>query len=562
MAARSLTEQVKVGLAAGAILAVMAGFVLARLRARAKENEAARKYMERTPIVSFGRVSLNASRCFMVALAIFAFIGTVNYNRYNTKLLMEGWDEYDLLHYYVNPKYFDELGYFRLLPAIILVDHDEGEYCPGKAPIYLAQDETDYYRRPIRHALARREEILSHFTPERWKEFSHDVKYLQRTTGRLPCNHWRQLLQDHGFNGTPVWVLVARPIVSMIPVEWIKLATGLDLVLIIAMLCAVAWAFGGQTFFFAWIFITVSYSFRWPTITWVMFRYDWLATMVIGICMIKKKKHIPAGAFFAYATCMRYFPVLWLFGIVTKGIHALFTRRDVPLSRLWLRIPIKYYKMALGFFIVVIVLVGISIARDGLDAHKQSLNNMFAHVEAHNLSSMRQGLVIALTYRGETDLKLISQEKKEMVEAMEPYVRGIGFPLLLILFVLFASRRKDWEVVGLGMIPYFVLTTSSYYYYSLRMTAIVIHAADLSKVRNIVGLFMLFGIELFCNASEHVMRGNRYFLICWMGILLTLYCITMFGILIVEWWRDLRSKSSDKPEGPPTEEPKSLDAKQ
>ncbi len=546
MAARSLTEQVKVGLAAGAILAVGAGFVLARLKARAEKNKAASEFLKRTPIVQIGRVSLNASQCFAVALAVFALVGTINYNRYNSKLLLEGYDEYDLLHYYINPKYFDELGYFRLLPALILVDHDESEYCPGKAPIYLAQDENDYQRRPIRHALARRKEILSHFTDERWKQFVHDVKFIQRESGRLPCSHWRQLLQDHGFNGTPFWVVVARPIVSMIPVEWIKIATGLDLLLIIGMLAALAWAFGAQTFLFAWIFITVSYSFRWPTITWVMFRYDWLTTMVIGICMIKKDRPITAGAFFGYATLMRYFPVLWLFGIVAKGVHALITRRDVPLSRFWLRVPTKYYKMFLGFVVVVAILVGASFARDGVSATRQSLDNMFAHVEPHNLSSMRQGLVIALVYRGELDQKLISPEKKEMVAEIEPIIRKIVAPLLMIVLGLFMSRIRDWEAVGLGMIPYFWLTTSSYYYYSMRMTAIVIHAADLSKKRNVVGLLMLFGIELFCNASEHLNKGNRYLLISWMGILLASYSVVMLAFLGVEWWRGKKDVSAEQ----------------
>jgi hypothetical protein len=539
MASRSLTEQVKVGLAAGAMLAVVAGSVLARLRARAAENEGAREFLERTPVVSIGRLRLNARQAFIAALLAFALFGTLNYNRYGTDLIVDGYDEYDLLHYYIAPKYFEELGYFRLLPALIIADYESEPMCPGRTPIYLYQDENDYERKSYRHALSRREEIKSHFTDERWEQFVHDVTYIQRDSKRLLCRLWRQLLQDHGFNGTATWTFVARPIVSLVPVEQIKLATLLDLVLIIAMLAAILWAFGAEAFLLSWIFIGICYSFRWPTITWVMLRYDWMTTMVIGICMMKKRRNWAAGAFFGYAALMRYFPALWLFGIAAKGVHALFARRGVPLSRFWLRIPVRYYKMAGGFFLTVVLLGGAAGISLGFDAHEQSLKNMLAHIEPHNLSSMRQGLQIALTWRGETEQKLISDEERELVDEIETPVRIAALAMMVILG-LFMSRVRDWEAVGLGLIPYFWLTTSSYYYYSMRMTAVVIHAADLSKRRNVVGLLILFGIECFCHASQHIKTGNRYFLISVMGISLAVYSLTMLGFLAHEWWTGRR----------------------
>lgn len=544
MANRNLTEQVKIGLAVGAIMLTIISSILARLKIYSKKNSHAKEFLENTPIVKVGRFSFNVYQSFVGALILTACFSTINYNRFNTDLIVEGYDEYDLLHYYVNAKYFDELGYFRLLPALIVASDEAGPWCTGRAPIYLAQDEQDYQTRSIQHALAKREEIKSHFSTERWEQFTHDATYIQRKSKRLKCFLWRQLLQDHGFNGTPSWVLAARPITQIVPVESIKYATLVDLGLIIAMLGVVFWAFGGNAFAFCWIFITISYSFRWPTITWVLLRYDWLTFMVMGICFIKKDKPFAAGAFFGWAALMRYFPALWLFGIAAKGIHALLTNRHIPWSQCWKRVPSAYYKMATGFFGLVLVVLTMSFAVDGIDAHKQSLANMTAHVEAHNLSSMRQGLAIALTYRGETDMKLISTEKKEMVAAMEKPLRYLAIGLLII-FGLFLSRAKDWEAVGLGLIPYFFLTTSSYYYYSMRLTAVLIHAADLSKKRNVVGLTLLFFIELFCHASEHANKGNRYFLISIMGLLLLVYSIAMFGFFGAKWWKERKQSSNN-----------------
>ena len=193
--------------------------------------------------------------------------------------------------------------------------------------------------------------------------------------------------------------------------------------------------------------------------------------------------------------------------------------------------------MAFGFFITIFVLVSVSVMRDGVSAHKDSLENLTAHVQPHNLSSRRQGLAVTLTYRGEGDeLKLISREKKEMVASIEKTLR-VASILIIAVFALFLTRAKDWEAIGLGMIPYFMLTTSSYYYYILRMTGYLIHAADLSKARNVFGMVLLLSIEVFSNASEYINPGNRYFLISWMGILLSIYSISMMAFFGYEWWK-------------------------
>ena len=237
----------------------------------------------------------------------------------------------------------------------------------------------------------------------------------------------------------------------------------------------------------------------------------------------------------AYATLMRYFPGLWLFGIAAKAVHALFTRRDIPIKRFWMRVPMRYYQIALGFFLTIFILEGASMARDGVSTSKQSLENMFAHVQPHNLSSRREGLSVTLTYRGETDMKLISKEKKELDARIEPTVRVVSI-FILIVFGLFMSRGKDWEVMGLGLIPYFMLTTSSYYYYVLRLTGVVVHAADLSKRRNAIGLAILFFIEVVTNGIEQMVPGNRYLLISMMGILLIIYGLLMIGWFGYDWW--------------------------
>jgi hypothetical protein len=555
MTSRAFSEEIKVGIAAAGLLAVIGAAVMERKaerrRLREGKNEAEREFLKRAMVLELGPLKMNARNALLTMLLLICLFGTINYHRYMVATVTDGYDEYDLIHYYMNAKYYDELGARNLLPAIINADHEKGEFCRGRAPIFLYDNGESYEKRPYDFGLTLGPEVKARFTPQRWKQFVHDFTYIQRVSKRLPCQLWRQLLQDHGFNGTPSWVFVARPIASIVPVEHIKLCTLLDLVWIVAALAAVSWAFGRETFFFAWTFICICYSFRWPHITWAFLRYDWFSSMVIGVCMIKKRKPVAGGAFFGYAALMRYFPGLWMLGIFAKAVHALLRNRDVPLTRAWARIPTRHYKMALGFFAVIAVLFTLSVSRDGIKAHVDSLADMALHVEPQHLSSMRQGLLVVATYRGETEQNLIGTKRAVAVELEKP-VRAVALALCLV-FCLLIVRVSDWEAVGLAVMPYFWLTTSSYYYYALRMTAVIIHAADLSKPRNIFGLVMLFAIEIFSNWSEAIgMVGNRYFLISWMGIGLAVYSFGMLAFIGREWWKN-RGKPISLAEDPEAE---------
>ena len=111
---------------------------------------------------------------------------------------------------------------------------------------------------------------------------------------------------------------------------------------------------------------------------------------------------------------------------------------------------------------------------------------------------------------------------------------------------LLARPRSPWITVGLGLLPYFWLTTSSYYYYVLRLTGVVIHAQDLSKTRNIVGLVLLFFMEVFTNATWQLNPGNRYFKISVLCILMTIYTFGMLGSLGYEWYKTRKPSIKSK----------------
>ncbi|MBN2804690.1 MAG: hypothetical protein JXR91_16465 [Deltaproteobacteria bacterium] len=544
MASRDLAEKIKIGLTIGSIVVLFSSYILAVLKKRFKDNEEANKLFLETPVLKLGQYSYNAIETFLALLIFLGAAGTVNYASYSHMTNGTHIDEYDLMHYYVTPKYFSELGYFNLLPAILAADEEMGRHCKRTTTHYLAQTENDYAITPISFALSQRDAVKSKFTPEKWKEFVHDVKYLQRDVKPMGCSLWRQLLLDHGFNGTPVWVLVARPLTKLISIENVRILTHLDLLWLVIALLSVNWAFGSRTAAIALLFMTLSYSFRWPTVGWSLLRYDWISSIIIGLSLLKKKKHTASGAFFAYAALMRYFPAIWMVGIVAKGIHELVTRKEIPVKKIWRRISPKYYKMALGFFALSTLLLSISFAVDGVDTHKQSLENMNAHVQPHNLSSRRMGFILAPVYRGESDMKWISEEKKQMVEKIETPVRVFAIAVIIILG-LFMTSLKDWEAVGLGFIPFFLLTTSSYYYYVVLLSGVVIHAKGFLKPWHLFGLISMFLIQLYFNAAEHFNPGMRYPTISIVCIMLSIYTLMILIFTGNIWYKNLKIKEAE-----------------
>src|SRR6185503_10969568 len=196
-------------------------------------------------------------RWVLVVLVVFAGL---TYLRFGGRLLFQNTDNYDLFHYYLNSKYFDELGYFDLYPAGMLVDHENGGPKYPEGTRYLAQDESGHHWEPIGHALARAQIVKQKFTPERWQEFTHDALALQREKGQFDGGLWRQMIQDHGFNGTPAWVALARPIADVVPIEHKKALCWIDIGLLAVGVGAIGWAYGAEAALWTLFFLFTTYS--------------------------------------------------------------------------------------------------------------------------------------------------------------------------------------------------------------------------------------------------------------------------------------------------------------
>lgn len=500
---RGTTERLKIGLAAGGAVLALAWAVLPR---RFAQN----------------------------ALVLLALLASLNYARWGPASFRERIDAYDVLHYYINAKYFDELGYYDLYPAVMLADlENDGPFFDG-GPVYMAQDADGHAKQPIAHAIARGRVVKAdRFTDARWAAFTHDTLYLMREVGcrektpkgectaELNDGLWRQLIQDHGFNGTTVWTMIAEPITRVVPIEYLKWLGHIDTVLVIAAIASVAWAYDGTAALFTLLWLAVSYSTRWPYLSWVLLRYDWLAGLVLATSLLKKGRPFLAGLFAGWSATLRFFPAMWMWGPFGKGIAGLF-RRTVHKPLLVL---------AAGFLVSVGVLQGAALATYGPEPARVHFENMLDHNDPMQLSSRRIGLAQAISQQEQGRLhKFITTRQKKLIEEQKPLRYGLGLGLMVLL-AAGLRRSGDDEAYAWGFVPFYLLTTASYYYYQARITLAVVHAGDLGRWRHRVGLALLFLLEAFSNFAAVYEGTMRMVLIGNLAQGFLLYVV--FGIVML-----------------------------
>lgn len=497
-------------------------------------------------VVAWFQLKAPLRRALLIALLV---VSGLNFARMGPNLLLRQVDSYDLIHYYLNAKYFDELGYFDLYSAALLVDHDNKPYDP-RIEFYRAQDAERGYRYPVKldEGIARGRIVRDEkFTHERWKQFEYDFLYIQRDM-QLGRGLWRELLGDRGFNGTPVWLLVGKPLAHLVPVEGVKVLCFIDVSLLILALFFIQKAYGTTTSLFALLFFFLTYSMRWPVPSHAFLRYDWLASLLIGMSLVKLGRHKLAGVLTAYAALVRLFPIVWMFGPFARGVTALVwprgadgaeisstsdgkkgsaAKKSAPLVMPFMaRVDKRLVGMAIAFLLSAGAMEGLAVVVYGTDSVRAHTEKLSEHIKPEELSSRRIGLALALSYDGELLPKNIPHERKMKIKAQSGARTALALFILVVL--AFGTRRlSDDLAYGLGFLPFFLLSTASYYYYVARVTLIVVHASDLSKLRNRFGLAWLLALEALTHFAETAHPGHRVYLIGHLAWGLAAYAIIL-----------------------------------
>lgn len=480
----------------------------------------------------------------LLALVIIAF---ANYARYDLSRFT-GIDTYDVIPYYLSTRYFEEVGYFDLWPALLYADQTNGPFDRRLNRVRIQDAEHGYRRMSISRGMRHGREVRQNFSDERWAQFEDDFLQLQRET-RFPRANWRMLMDDRGFNGTPAWILMATPLARLIPARSVKWLCMVDLLLLGFGLFMVRRAFGKNVMLWALFFLFVTYSWRWTIPGKVVLRHDWISALMVGLSLVKMNRPYLAGIATGYATMMRFFPAVFLYGPGTQVLSGLLKRRKIEIA------PYKKpLGLALVFLITVGVLQGAAIIRVGVDRVEEHIEGIREHISPEELSSRRVGFAIGYGHKWQLRPRYIQDwRKEEIAEAStERFVIAI-FVLLLLAWGL--RRAPAWESYAMGFVPFFLLSSASYYYFSIRVLLIIMHAYGLLTIegrgrwRHRVGLALLLGFEVFSNAAETLWPGHRVFLVGGLSQLLTFYIYLMTAWLLYENYQiDKEEKKGGKDE--------------
>jgi hypothetical protein len=461
-------------------------------------------------------------------IAIMAIIfGVFNYYQFDSEVFLTVGDYADATYYYVNSKFFKELGYFELYPAMLVADN-EGPNMFNYVNTYTDLHAYNYSTRII--ALTKKEEIKRLFTPERWEQFKHDIEFL--STKNL-AGGWKYFFTDHGYNPPPTWTIVGGFFSKHVDVENLKLITMIDFALILLMFHTIYKSFGKPTLVFTSLFFLTTFSGRWPILGQALLRFDWLVALILSVCMMKQERHFLAGALLAYSSLTRVFPTIFFLPYALHIIHSV--AKDH-------RIMPRHQEFIKGAAITFILFVVGVLVFFGPQSVIDSKKNLLMHNSPKSYSSHRVGLADAIFFRGETTREEMAEYgdipgKQAQIQDALPALYAVGIlSMLFILAYIFRTDNPEYNDIYLGIIPLFILTNPQINYYNLRLLLIIFHMQEPKRLFNRFGIIWLFLTEAATQYTK-VMGYERYTSTCTTSVGLLFYFIILIFFLVYEMWK-------------------------
>ena len=392
--------------------------------------------------------------------------------------------KHEFFHYYLGAKYAPELGYYEIYRCSIAADFEQRfEHAD---PLFQVTDLRSNEVRMFWSVAPRSPRCDGTFSPPRWEEFKHDLAGFREILGP----HWRRVLLDHGYNPTPIWTLIGRPLTWLFPVEtgslWIL--ARLDLALILILLAAIGWAFGFESACIAAIAWGANPHTRYQWIGDAFLRNAWLSASMLGLCLLRKQMFRGAGALLTLSSLLRIFPALLVVGYVLRQL------------RLWLRggsldPGFRLFLVSASITALVLGIAGSAVAGRGPGVYLE-FSKRIAALSAFvpdNALGLRPLLSRPLqkpeperidgvwTIRMETVQRL----RRDALAKRRPLYFG-AMAVFLALFWRASSAVQDWEAAAMGAALILVLTAPASYYLSF-----VLAAALLATRRPRIGIELM-----------------------------------------------------------------------
>ena len=414
--------------------------------------------------------------------AVVAVLTFFNFGAFHFGNYVHTWDT---LHYYLGAKYFRELSYDRLYECLAVADAAESSRMPGLASRVARRTITNLRTNemePAAQILAHPERCTASFSAARWEQFRADVAWFR---GRENAVRWEEISTDHGFNGTPVWLIAGSLLANLAPAGdgWILALTSIDLLYILALVAVIGWAFGLRSLAVSLLVLATFFPCRFFWTGGAFLRWDWLFFLAASVACLKKGRPWLGGMALGYAALLRIFPGLLAAGPVV-AVLALVTRDGLKTG---LRRPEvqAHLRFLAGAALAVALLVPASFAvTGGPEAYRAFLANTRKHQETPLTNHM--GLRTVVSWRpAEVGRRLVDETatdpwgrwKEARLAAWRqarPFAALLAGAALVLLGRAARRRPEPWIAAALGVLWIaFAVELTSYYYMFILVPALL-----------------------------------------------------------------------------------------
>jgi hypothetical protein len=392
---------------------------------------------------------------------------------------------WDTFHYYVGSKYFNEISYDRLYECVAVADSEETGL-RRRVELRKIMNLRTNMMISTSDVLAHPELCKSHFSPERWRDFKHDVGYFR---SRHDVKRWEEAQTDHGYNGTPVWNIVGTTLSNTGPAtdRQIWFLTRIDPFFILGIIAMSWWAFGWRTMCVALAVFATNFPSRFYWTGGSLLRWDWLFYFVGGFCLVKKERPFLGGFFLGYSTLLRIFPMFVFSGPILVIIRQLWGKpaADRPWWRpepatsakaLLARVDRRFVSILAGAALAVALLVPLSlVTSSGIAGYRAFIFNTQKHKETPLTNYM--GLRTVVAYSPSEAGRVLRDDRLEDPWATWKRTKLVTFhhrfPIYLVfagafVVLLFGALRdaEPWVACCLGATMMAVGVELTCYYYS------------------------------------------------------------------------------------------------
>lgn len=419
-----------------------------------------------------------------------------NFGAFHGAGFVHYWEQF---HYFLGSKYFPEVGYDGLYVASIAA---QLESSPGLQVQPFFRDLRSNTVVPTYACPEHEAEVRSRFSVPRWRAFVEDNQHFLESTS---ADYIRQIRTDHGYNPTPTWTFVARMADRSLPANRanLELLGALDPLLLALMFVVVFRTYGSFVGCSALLIFGLGYPWRFDWVGGAFLRQDWLAAVVVGICMLKRERFALAGALFAYATMVRIFPALFLFGLAVVAVRGVVRRQSLRWAA----------RLALGFVLSTAVCLAVGcLAGRGPGAWAEFARNLAKHQRTwltNNVGS--KNLVL---YGPETvSRSLVNWTIPEPWSLWQVHMdrlqreRGVAIVAVVLIMLVFVSvaawRSPPDEAAVLGLAAIFAALLLTCYYW-IMLAVLPLRRGTAAIVGALLVSLGLYGLDLITPSFEMI----------------------------------------------------------